>query len=295
MGKITKAVIPVAGLGTRLLPATKSIPKEMLPIIDKPAIQYVVEEAVASGLEHVLMVTGRNKAVIENHFDRAVELESSLLEKGDIDRLRAVESATQLADIHYVRQGDPLGLGHAVMMAEAFVGKEKFAVLLGDDLIGNQEELLLEMKSVSLLHKANVVALMQMPAHELNKFGVAKIGKSISKDVFEIEGFIEKPEFGKEPSNYAIIGRYVLTPEIFEVLKETKASLSGEIQLTDALHHMAENPSVAGPVIGYVFTGQRYDIGNRLDYLKTIVRMALQREEVHEEFAAWLKSENLNY
>ena len=150
MGKINKAVIPVAGMGTRLLPATKSIPKEMLPIIDKPAIQYVVEEAVMSGLEHVLMVTGRNKAVIENHFDRAVELESSLLENGDIERLEAVESATNLADIHYVRQGDPLGLGHAVMMAETFVGEEKFAVLLGDDLIGNEEKLLLEMKKVSL-------------------------------------------------------------------------------------------------------------------------------------------------
>lgn len=290
MGKINKAVIPVAGMGTRLLPATISIPKEMLPIIDKPAIQYVVEEAVSSGLEHVLMVTGRNKAVIENHFDRAVELETSLLEKGDAQRLKAVESATNLADIHYVRQGDPLGLGHAVLMAETFVGKENFAVLLGDDLIGSQEKLLLEMKKVSLMHNANVVALMQMPAHELHKFGVAIIGKSISKEVIEIDGFVEKPEFGEEPSNYAIIGRYVLTPEIFNVLKETKASTGGEIQLTDALHHMATNPTVAGPVIGYVFTGQRYDIGNRLDYLKTIVRMAIEREDVQSEFTTWLKS-----
>lgn len=290
MGKINKAVIPVAGMGTRLLPATKSIPKEMLPVIDKPAIQYVVEEAVASGLEHVLMVTGRNKAVIENHFDRAVELESSLLEKGDIQRLKSVESATNLADIHYVRQGDPLGLGHAVMMAETFVGNEKFAVLLGDDLIGSREKLLLEMKKVSLLHNANVVALMQMPAHELNKFGVARIGKSISQNVFDIDGFVEKPALGEEPSNYAIIGRYVLMPGIFKVLKETEASSGGEIQLTDALNHMALNPSVAGPVIGFVFTGQRYDIGNRLDYLKTIVRMAVDREDVQDEFTTWLKS-----
>ena len=290
MGKINKAVIPVAGMGTRLLPATKSIPKEMLPIIDKPAIQYVVEEAVMSGLEHVLMVTGRNKAVIENHFDRAVELESSLLENGDIERLEAVESATNLADIHYVRQGDPLGLGHAVMMAETFVGEEKFAVLLGDDLIGNEEKLLLDMKKVSLSHNANVVALMQMPAHELNKFGVARIGKSISKEVVEIDGFVEKPDFGEEPSNYAIIGRYILRPEIFNVLKETKASSGGEIQLTDALHHLAVNPTIAGPVIGYVFTGQRYDIGNRLDYLKTIVRMALERDDLKREFSSWLKN-----
>lgn len=289
MGKIRKAVIPVAGLGTRLLPATKSIPKEMLPVIDKPAIQYVVEEAVYAGLEHVLLVTGRNKAVLENHFDRAVELESSLLESGDVARLQAVESATNLADIHYVRQGNPLGLGHAVLMSETFVGEEPFAVLLGDDLIGSDETLLSEMKIASIALNANIVALMQMPAHELNKFGVAKISGNISENLVAIDGFVEKPNQGEEPSNYAIIGRYVLQPGVFNVLKSTTASSGGEIQLTDALNTMAKNHEISGPVIGLVFTGKRYDIGNRIDYLKSIVRMAIEREDTSSDFTSWLK------
>lgn len=290
MGKITKAVIPVAGLGTRLLPATKSIPKEMMPVIDKPAIQYVVEEAVAAGLKHVLMVTGRNKAVLENHFDRAVELEVSLLESGDVQRLEAVETATNLADIHYVRQGDPLGLGHAVLKAESFVGSEPFAVLLGDDLIDSKENLLEEMQSVAINNGANVVALMQLPIHELNKFGVADIEEVLEENVVSIRGFVEKPTLGTEPSNYAIIGRYLLQPEIFKVLEKTTASSGGEIQLTDALNEMAQNPSLAGPVLGLVFTGKRYDIGNRLDYLKTIVSMAIERQDTQKEFSHWLRT-----
>lgn len=286
--KITKAVIPAAGLGTRFLPATKALPKEMLPVVDKPAIQYVVEEAVGSGLFHILMITGRHKNALENHFDRAVELEHLLTQKGDQDRLGAVAQATGLADIHYVRQGDPLGLGHAISKAETFVGNEAFAVLLGDDLIDDKDQLLTEMLKLAEDFSANVVALMEVPADEVHKYGIVAPGESNS-DVFEINHLIEKPSPEIAPSNLAIIGRYVLQPGVFEVLKTLKPGVGGEFQLTDALNEMARNPELAGPVIGLIFRGRRFDTGDRLSYLKTIVELASHRDDLGKEFSSWLK------
>jgi UTP--glucose-1-phosphate uridylyltransferase len=287
--KITKAVIPAAGLGTRFLPATKALPKEMLPVVDKPAIQYVVEEAIGAGLSHVLMITGRNKNALENHFDRAVELEALLEAKGDSDRLDAVSEATGLADIHYVRQGDPLGLGHAISKAETFVGNEAFAVLLGDDLIETESDLLAEMLSLAETQNSSVVALMEVPRNDVVKYGIVKPGAQ-NGSVIEVIELVEKPTVDVAPSNYAIIGRYVLQPGVFEVLRNLKPGVGGEFQLTDALNVMAKDPSLAGPVIGLVFGGRRFDTGDRLSYLKTIVELATEREDLGLDFSVWLKS-----
>lgn len=288
MSKITKAVIPAAGLGTRFLPATKALPKEMLPVVDKPAIQYVVEEAVNAGLSHVLMITGRNKNALENHFDRAVELENLLLEKGDRDRLGIVAEATGLADIHYVRQGNPLGLGHAVSKAETFVGDEAFAVMLGDDLIEPNNVLLDRMIDIASKHNANVVALMEVPLADVSKYGIVQYS-SKNEGLLEINGLFEKPDSINAPSRYAVIGRYVLQPGVFEVLREIAPGVGGEIQLTDALNQMAKNQQLAGPVLGFVFNGRRFDTGDRLSYLKTIVELATEREDLGPEFSTWLK------
>ena len=294
MSKISKAVIPAAGLGTRFLPATKALPKEMLPVVDKPAIQYVVEEAVNAGLSHVLMITGRNKNALENHFDRAVELENLLLEKGDRDRLGIVAEATGLADIHYVRQGNPLGLGHAVSKAETFVGDEAFAVMLGDDLIEPNNVLLDQMIDIASKHNANVVALMEVPLADVSKYGIVQYS-SKNEGLLEINGLVEKPDSINAPSRYAVIGRYVLQPGVFEVLREIAPGVGGEIQLTDALNQMAKNQQLAGPVLGFVFNGRRFDTGDRLSYLKTIVELATERDDLGPEFSAWLKdfSQNL--
>lgn len=288
MSKITKAVIPAAGLGTRFLPATKALPKEMLPVVDKPAIQYVVEEAVNAGLSHVLMITGRNKNALENHFDRAVELENLLQEKGDKHRLGVVDEATGLADIHYVRQGDPLGLGHAISKAETFVGNDAFAVLLGDDLIEVESELLTQMLRLAEEKSASVVALMEVPQEDVVKYGIVNPGGR-EGSVIEVTELVEKPRVEDAPSNYAVIGRYVLQPGVFEVLRNLKPGVGGEFQLTDALNEMAKNPSLAGPVIGLVFDGRRFDTGDRLSYLKTIVELAAERDDLGKDFSTWLK------
>lgn len=288
MNKITKAVIPAAGLGTRFLPATKALPKEMLPVVDKPAIQYVVEEAVSSGLSHVLMITGRNKNALENHFDRAVELENLLIEKGDESRLGLVAEATGLADLHYVRQGDPKGLGHAISKSETFVGDDAFAVLLGDDLIDAGSGLLEEMLQIAESKNANVVALMEVPESDVHKYGIVRPGNR-HDNVVEVSELVEKPSAEAAPSRFAVIGRYVLLPGVFEVLRNLKPGLGGEYQLTDALNEMAAHPELAGPVIGLVFEGRRFDTGDRLSYLKTIVKLASEREDLGEEFTEWLK------
>ncbi len=288
MSKITKAVIPAAGLGTRFLPATKALPKEMLPVIDKPAIQYVVEEAVNAGLSHVLMITGRNKNALENHFDRAVELENLLIEKGDKDRLGVVDEATGLADIHYVRQGDPLGLGHAISKAETFIGNDAFAVLLGDDLIEVESDLLSKMLRLAEEKNASVVALMEVPKEEVIKYGIVNPGGREGR-VIEVTELVEKPSVENAPSNYAVIGRYVLQPGVFEVLRNLQPGVGGEFQLTDALNEMAKNHNLAGPVIGLVFDGRRFDTGDRLSYLKTIVELATEREDLGADFSTWLK------
>src|SRR3954470_7016567 len=232
---ITKAVIPAAGLGTRFLPATKAMPKEMLPVVDKPAIQYVVEEAVAAGLNDVLMITGRNKNALENHFDRVAELEATLMAKGDLAKLQRVNESTGLADIHYVRQGDPKGLGHAVLRARMHVGNEPFAVLLGDDLIDARDPLLSRMLQVQSQRNTTVVALLEVDPAIAHLYGVATVEPTDEDDVVHITGLVEKPAPGTAPSNLAIIGRYVLRPEIFDVLENTAPGKGGEIQLTDAL------------------------------------------------------------
>ncbi len=285
---ITKAVIPAAGLGTRFLPATKAMPKEMLPVVDKPAIQYVVEESVAAGLHDVLMVTGRNKNALENHFDRMTELEAILKKKGDHSRLEKVNHATDLADIHYVRQGDPLGLGHAVLRAKMHVGQEPFAVLLGDDIIDARDPLLTKMLSEQGSRNTSIIALMEVEPSQIHLYGAAAVEPTDDPDVVRVTGLVEKPRSEDAPSNLAIIGRYVLRPEVFDVLEHTLPGKGNEIQLTDALQEMALNPETTGGVYGVIFRGRRYDTGDRLDYIKAIVQLAVDREDLGTDLRPWL-------
>lgn len=288
--RISKAVIPAAGLGTRFLPATKATPKEMLPVVDKPAIQYVVEEAVAAQLSDVLMVTGRNKRPLEDHFDRNYELEEALSRKGDESRLAKVRESSDLATMHYVRQGDPRGLGHAVLCAEPHVGDQPFAVLLGDDLIDPRDPLLSRMIAVQEEYGGSVVALMEVDSSSIHLYGSAAIVPTGQPDVVRVTDLVEKPQAAQAPSNYAVIGRYVLDPGVFDVLKKTQPGQGGEIQLTDALRELAHQDSDAGPVHGVVFTGRRYDTGDRGDYLRAIVRLACEREDLGPAFRTWLRS-----
>ena len=281
---VTKAVIPAAGLGTRFLPATKASPKEMLPVVDKPAIQYVVEEAVRAGLDDVLMVTGRNKRPLEDHFDRVVELEQMLADKGQKDKLALVQEASELATIHYVRQGDPRGLGHAVLAAAQHVGSAPFAVLLGDDLIDHRDPLLEQMIAVQAREGGSVVALMEVPHDQISMYGCAAV-EAADGDVVRITGLVEKPPADEAPSNLAIIGRYVLSATVFDVLRETPPGRGGEIQLTDAIQTLIATE----PVHGVVFRGRRYDTGDRLDYLKAVVRLAADREDLGPPLLEWLR------
>jgi UTP--glucose-1-phosphate uridylyltransferase len=286
--RVTKAVIPAAGLGTRFLPATKASPKEMLPVVDKPAIQYVVEEAVRAGLDDVLMITGRNKKPMVDHFDRNIELEQALEAKGDEKRLAQVQHASDLAQVHYVRQGDPKGLGHAVLVAAAHVGDEPFAVLLGDDLIDDRDHLLEEMVAVQAREGGSVVALMEVPREQVSMYGCAAVDGEPDADgmtaTVRITGLVEKPPVEEAPSNLAIIGRYVLSPTVFEVLRETPPGRGGEIQLTDAIETLIARE----PVHGVVFRGRRYDTGDRLDYLKAVVRLAADRDDLGPPLLEWL-------
>jgi UTP--glucose-1-phosphate uridylyltransferase len=285
---ITKAVIPAAGLGTRFLPATKATPKEMLPVVDRPAIQYVVEEAVAAGLTDVLMVTGRNKRPLEDHFDRVYELEETLAAKGDERRLREVRESAELAAIHYVRQGDPRGLGHAVLCGAQHVGDEPFVVLLADDLIDPRDPLLSRMIEVRRRHGGSVVALIEVEPEQVGLYGCAAVEPTDEDDVVFVTELVEKPPPGEAPSNLAIIGRYVLEPGIFDVLRRTGPGRGGEIQLTDALRSLAVADG-GGPVHAVVFRGRRYDTGDRADYLRTIVRLACERDDLGPEFRDWLR------
>ncbi|WP_326662275.1 UTP--glucose-1-phosphate uridylyltransferase GalU [Streptomyces sp. NBC_00385] len=289
MHKIQKAVIPAAGLGTRFLPATKATPKEMLPVVDKPAIQYVVEEAAAAGLNDVLMITGRNKRALEDHFDRNYELESALTRKGDDERLVRVQESSELATMHYVRQGDPKGLGHAVLCAEPHVGSEPFAVLLGDDLIDPRDPLLARMTEIQEREGGSVVALMEVAPEQIHLYGCAAVEATPEGDVVRVTGLVEKPEAGDAPSNLAVIGRYVLDPAVFGVLRDTEPGRGGEIQLTDALQQLAADEKLGGPVHGVVFRGRRYDTGDRGDYLRAIVRLACEREDLGPDFRTWLR------
>ncbi len=265
------------------------MPKEMLPVVDKPAIQYVVEEAVDAGLTDVLMITGRNKNALENHFDRMTELEATLEEKGDFQRLQKVEYSNDLADMHYVRQGDPRGLGHAVLRARMHVGREPFAVLLGDDLIDSRDVLLARMLEEQVARNATIIALMEVEPSAAHLYGIATVEPTDDNDVVRITGLVEKPAEGTAPSNLAIIGRYVLQPEVFDVLERTDPGKGGEIQLTDALLELAQK-NIAGGVYGVVFRGRRYDTGDRVDYIKAIVQLAVERDDLGPELRPWLKS-----
>lgn len=283
-----KAVIPAAGLGTRFLPATKAMPKEMLPVVDKPAIQYVVEEAVSAGIQDVLVIVGRRKNAISDHFDAVPELESKLVEKGDDKKLEQVVASSDLADIHFVRQGEPKGLGHAVLRAKAHVGQSSFAVMLGDDLIDERDPLLAEMIAQHIKRGASVVALMEVPKEHIHLYGVAAVEPTEDDGVVRITGMVEKPAAEDAPSNLAVIGRYVLDPSIFDVLEHTAPGKGGEIQLTDALEEQAANTDGPG-VFGVVFRGRRYDTGAKLDYIQAIVQLACDRDDLGPELRAWLK------
>ncbi len=295
-----KVVIPVAGLGTRFLPATKAVPKELLPVVDTPALQYIVEEAVRAGLTEVLMVTGRNKSAIEDHFDRVPELEAALELKGDQARLAAVRRPSEMADVHFIRQGQARGLGHAVLCAAPYVGDDVFAVMLGDDLIDSRDLLLEQMLSVQAQHGGSVLALLEVGLDNIDKYGAVAVQPpdtslspasaawatpGRSDDVVRITDLVEKPPRAQAPSSLAIIGRYVLAPEIFAALRETQPGAGGEIQLTDGIKALA----TAGlPVHGVVFTGRRYDTGDRLDYLKAVVRLAVDRDDLGPAFREFL-------
>ena len=287
---VTKAVVPAAGLGTRFLPATKATPKEMLPIVDKPAIQYVVEEAVKAGLQDVLLITGRGKRPTEDHFDRAYELEEALRAKDDAERLAAVRESSELAAVHYVRQGEPKGLGHAVLCARQHVGQEPFAVLLGDDLIDVRDPLLQRMLEVRAKFGGSVVALMEVEPEQVSLYGSAAIEDTDEDDVVRVTNLVEKPVPGEAPSRWIVIGRYVCDPAIFDVLEKTPPGRGGEIQLTDALMTLAQRDrSQGGQVHGVLFRGRRYDTGNKLDYLRTVVQFAADRPDLSAEFMPWLR------
>ena len=291
--EITKAVVPAAGLGTRFLPATKATPKEMLPVVDTPAIQYVVEEAVSAGLRDVLMITGRGKGSIENFFDRNQELEEALEAKGDEEGLRLIRASSELADMYYVRQGSPKGLGHAVLCAAEHVGDAPFAVLLGDDLIDRRDPLLRRMIEVRRQYGGSIVALMEVEPQQVSSYGVAVIKPTDTEDVVAVTDLVEKPAPEEAPSNWIVIGRYVCDPAIFDVLRETPPGRGGEIQLTDALRTLAMDDRSAardgGGVHGVLFRGRRYDTGNKLDYLRTQIQFACDRPDVAPEFVPWLR------
>jgi UTP--glucose-1-phosphate uridylyltransferase len=287
--RVRKAVIPAAGLGTRFLPATKATPKEMLPVVDKPAIQYVVEEVVRSGIDDVLVITGRNKPSLEDHFDRVVELEDTLeRDEGKRELLDRVRASTDLAHLHFVRQKDPHGLGHAVSCAAEHVGREPFAVLLGDDLIDERDELLTRMIDVQAEKGGCVLALLEVPPEQISLYGCAAVEETDTPDLVRVTELVEKPAVEDAPSNLALIGRYVLSPEIFDALAETPPGRGGEIQVTDAIARLIDPEAAGGPVHGLVFRGRRYDTGDKADYLRSIVQLACDRADLGPEFRAWL-------
>jgi UTP--glucose-1-phosphate uridylyltransferase len=283
MKKVRKAIIPAAGLGTRFLPATKAMPKEMLPIVDKPTIQYIVEEAVASGIEDIIIVTGKGKRAIEDHFDFAPELEQNLVEKGKFDLLDKVRYSTNLVDIHYIRQKEPKGLGHAVWCARNFIGDEPFAVLLGDDIVQSKTPCLKQLINQYEETHSSVIGVQTVSDEETNRYGIIEPG--IKEGLrYQVENFVEKPALGTAPSNLAIMGRYILTPEIFMFLNQQEAGAGGEIQLTDAIQKLNQIQRV----FAYDFEGKRYDVGEKLGFIKTTIEFALQDNELKSELLKYL-------
>ena len=285
MSKITKAVIPAAGLGTRFLPATKACPKEMLPIVDKPTIQYIIEEALASGITDILIISGRNKRSIEDHFDRSPELEMNLEEGGKDELLQMVKNIANV-NIHYVRQKEPKGLGHAILCAKAFVGNEPFAVLLGDDVVYNEEyPCLKQLMDVYDVKGGSVLGCQTVPLEKVSAYGIVVSEATADERIFKVNDMVEKPAIDEAPSRLAVLGRYVITPEIFEILENTAPGRGGEIQLTDALKVLAQHQDM----YAYDFIGKRYDVGDKFGYLQATVEYALRRDDLKDKFVAYLK------
>ncbi len=282
--KVRKAIIPAAGLGTRFLPATKAQPKEMLPIVDKPTIQYIIEEAVASGIEDIIIVTGRSKRAIEDHFDKSYELESELLKSGKDDLLKHIQDISNMVDIHYIRQKEPLGLGHAINCAKAFIGNEPFAVLLGDDVVDAEVPCLKQMIDVYNEYKTSILGVQTVDPEDVSKYGIVNC-IHVEDRVYKVKDLVEKPKKDKSPSNIAILGRYIITPKIFECLEKTTPGSGGEIQLTDALKLLASSEAM----YAYDFIGRRYDVGNRMGFLEATVEFALKRDDLKDEFRAYLE------
>ncbi|MGV2942043.1 UTP--glucose-1-phosphate uridylyltransferase GalU [Mesobacillus sp. LC4] len=284
--KIRKAIIPAAGLGTRFLPATKAQPKEMLPIVDKPTIQYIVEEAVASGIEEIIIIIGRGKRSIEDHFDKSYELEDALLRRNKLEILEEVQNISNLANIYYVRQKEALGLGHAILCAKSFIGNEPFAVLLGDDIVKSEIPCLKQIINVFEYCNSSVIAVQSVDDSDVGKYGIVKPkGANLEPNLFYIDSLIEKPKKEEAPSNYAIMGRYVLRPEIFDVLAQLPSGHGGEIQLTDALNELNRRQAV----LAYNFEGKRYDIGDKIGFIKATIDFALQREDTRDDVIEYLR------
>ena len=283
--KVRKAVIPAAGLGTRFLPATKAQPKEMLPIVDKPTLQYIIEEAVASGIEEILIITGRNKKSIEDHFDRSVELEMELEKSGKEEMLKMVREISDMVNIHFIRQKEPRGLGHAILCAKTFVGNEPFAVLLGDDVVYNDNKpCLKQLIDCYEEYKTSVLGVQTVEPQDVNKYGIVG-GLHIEDRVYKVKNLIEKPAVEEAPSNVAILGRYIITPKIFEILENTKPGKGNEIQLTDALLELIKHEAM----YAYDFEGRRYDVGDKLGFLKATVDFALKRPNLQNDFIQYLR------
>lgn len=283
--KVRKAVIPAAGLGTRFLPATKAMPKEMLPIVDKPTIQYIIEEAIASGIEEILIITGKSKRAIEDHFDRSCELEQELEKKNNTELLSIVKTVSEMADVHYIRQKEAKGLGHAIYCARTFVGNEPFAVLLGDDVVYNDKNpCLRQMIECYDKYQTSVLGVQTVKEEDVCKYGIVD-GVQVEDRVYKVKNLVEKPAVEEAPSNVAILGRYIINPAIFDILAETKPGKGGEIQLTDALKELA----LKEDMYAYDFEGRRYDVGNKQGFLEATVETALRREDLRDEFLEYLK------
>lgn len=281
--KIRKAIIPAAGLGTRFLPATKSQPKEMLPIVDKPTLQYIVEEAVDSGIEEILIITGRNKSSIEDHFDKSLELELELEAKKKYELLNEVRSISEMINIHYIRQKEPKGLGHAVYCAKSFIGNEPFAVLLGDDIVYGKKPCLKQLIEAYEVYRTTILGVQTVNTNDISKYGIIQ-GEYIKESIFKVNSLIEKPSIKNAPSNIAILGRYIITPSIFDILENVPPGLGGEIQLTDALKELSKAESL----FAIAFEGTRYDVGDKLGFLQATIDFALRREDLREEFLSYL-------
>ncbi|MBZ9607786.1 UTP--glucose-1-phosphate uridylyltransferase GalU [Clostridium estertheticum] len=281
--RVKKAIIPAAGLGTRFLPATKAQPKEMLPIVDKPTIQYIIEEAVASGIEEILIITGRNKRAIEDHFDKSIELEQQLEKNGKEDTLTMVRDISNMANIYYIRQKEPKGLGHAIGCAKTFVGNEPFAVMLGDDVVDSEVPCLKQLIDCYGKYETSILGVQKVPLSEVSKYGIVN-GTSVEDRVYKVEDVIEKPNASEAPSNIAILGRYIITPRIFDILENTKPGKGGEIQLTDALKTLIAEENM----YAYNFEGRRYDVGDKEGFLEANVEYALKRDDLKEAFMKYL-------